>query len=91
VRHLGPGQAFVDAGFARETQDPFAEDVPHDLRRPAFDGIGPGPEERLSDVTSDAAGPFRSLHFIVGGIEGARHPQEIDAELIDVLVELGAD
>src|SRR5947209_7710326 len=37
---LGVGHVLVDARLGRQPEDPFAEDVAHDLRRPALDGVG---------------------------------------------------
>ena len=42
ARHLGPGQALVGPDVTRQAEHPLAEDVAHDLRGAAFDGVGPG-------------------------------------------------
>ena len=58
---LGPRQVLVDPRFAGEVEDPFPEDVAHDLRRAPLDGVGTDPQEAPADI---------DLQFFTGG--GAR-------------------
>ena len=45
LRDLAPGEVLVDADVAGKAEHALAEDVAHDLRRAALDGVGAGAEE----------------------------------------------
>src|SRR4051812_34028593 len=48
--YLAPGKSLVGTGFSGEPEHPFAEDVLHDVGRPALDRVGLDPQERLLRV-----------------------------------------
>lgn len=65
-RHLAPRRLFVGAKIPGEPQDPFADDVLHDLRGAALDGVGSSTQEVLGEVVAEERG-LGLVHFV--GVE----------------------
>src|SRR5687767_6394858 len=76
--HLRPGHVLVVAHVAGETEDPLAEDVAHDLARPALDGVGPHAEEGLGDVALAAEPGLLGTHHLVAPVEHPGRTEEVD-------------
>ncbi len=55
---------------------------------PALDRVGPRPQEHALRHSGFAAGPFGAAH-LVGVVQHAFGTEQVVAELIDPLVELG--
>src|SRR4051812_30311696 len=87
---LLPRHARVRAKITRQAEDPLAQDVAHDFRRAAFDGVGAAAQEPLLDGTLPVLVPDATA-AVVAVVQNAFRPKEIHAELVNLLVEFGSD
>ena len=78
-------------GILRAAEHLFAEDVAQDLRRAALDRVGPHPQERVLQPLRRRPGRVEFLGAAEGVVVAdlAVHPHQVDAEVVEPLVELG--
>src|SRR3954451_1478866 len=88
---LAPRLAGGGARVAGQAQQPLFEDVAEPLGGAALDGVGAAAQEPALDVL--AVGPRRGAvrSGRVAAVQARLDPEQVHAELVDVLVELGAD
>src|SRR5690606_18379860 len=89
TRDLLPRHAGVGAQITGQSEDPLAQDVAHHLGRAALDGVGAAAQiallDRAAPVVAGAA-----VH-VVAVVQHALGPEQIHAELVDLLIEFRAD
>src|SRR6185437_6092143 len=87
---LGPRLVLVDPEVRWQAENAFGEDVSHDLRRAAFDRVGPGAQEGTARVDRGLPPLGRGqLRHVVGVVEHALVAQDVEAEVVALLVGLG--
>ncbi len=89
---VDPGDVLVDPGFTGQPQNLLTENVLHDLRGAAFNGVGPSPQERVAHPTIEAGqieGARPAEGVVVADLTG--HALQVDGRFVDVLVENGVD
>src|SRR5262245_40930657 len=84
---LLPRHARIGAQVSRQSEDPFTEDVAHDLGCAAFDGVGTAAKELL--LNRPLPVPFSgSRALLITAVQKSFGPKEIHAPLIVVLIQL---
>src|SRR6201996_8183893 len=86
--NLGERPVLVDPEVRGQAEDTLGQDVAHDLGRAALDRVRPGAQEgaaRVSRLLPPAA--QLALVHLVGVVEHALVPQDVEAEVVAVLVD----
>src|SRR5213593_3981499 len=86
-RHVLPREVAIAPRLAGQAEHPLAQDVAHHLRRAALDRVGAGPQERPAGVAAHEPGRDRAAQLVALGVEHAVAAEQVDAEVVDVLVE----
>ncbi len=79
-----------DSGFAREAEDALAEDVAHDVRRAAHDGVAGAVGKALGDVIPEKAKELGEKYDVPYFYDFADMNYTFEPDVISILTPSGS-